>query len=233
MVRREHNRHAVRLQRVNLLCGHIRRLNAMHMRHVVCAPVGAPVHGYIGLHAGGTQAVALCQQCASLRAGIDGRVRVANEQHPHGGAGCGRVLAARCQRVACCRAPAVQRRNARAELRGSGLRRKVRRHVLARQCTALCAGFRIFKQRAHGACQLGGVRLGPAQPLVHCQPLAFGARCVGNGQQFIIQQVAVIRQHKRRVAAPARGYRWQPHRHGFHQRHAPRIAAGGQNKCVG
>ena len=121
MVRREHDRHAVRLQRVNLLRGYIRCLNAVHMRHVIRAAVGAPVHRNIGLQALGAQAVALRQKRASVGAGIDGRVRVANQQHTQCGAGCGLAVAARCQRVGCCRTPAVQSRNALAQLPGSGL----------------------------------------------------------------------------------------------------------------
>ena len=175
MVRREHHRHTVRLQRVNLLRGYIRCLNAVHMRHVIRAAVGAPIHRYISLQALGAQAVALRQQRACVRAGIDGRVRVANQQHTHCGVGGGLALAACCQRVGCCRTPAVQRRNALAQLRGSGLRREVRHHMLPCACSALRARFRIFKQRTHGGRQLGGIRLGPAQPLVHRQPLSLRA----------------------------------------------------------
>ena len=50
--------------------------------------------------------------------------------------------------------------------------------MLARAGPALCARFRIFKQRPHGGRQLGGISLGPAQSRVQRQRLAFRARRV-------------------------------------------------------
>ena len=99
-------------------------------------------------------------------------------------------------------------------------------------CANLAGALRVGCQRLHQVRQVLGGRIGPAVPAevrVVMQKLGV----IHFHQPVNVQQQRVGVSHKFCRAAPAGGNAWHAHRHRFHVRQAPALAARGQHKSIG
>ena len=86
--------------------------------------------------------------------------------------------------------------------------------------------------RAQRGNQTIQIRLGPVVAFVDFRVAVVAPGSLGDGREFVIQQVAVFCRHELCVAAPARGNCGHAQRHALHVWQAPALAARRQHKRI-